>query len=175
MDEEKFSSDEARARMIAKRFGGNAEGARVSRCGGMRRSMAKTSGMGDDKKLGVFLRKNKFKQLPNMEEANIFLTNGQIIHFVNPKVMIGPPVLHTTVLSGPTSIEKVTALLPGILNQLGEGMSEAYSGALRSYGDREYGNSKRSGTAAGNEDDEGEDDDDDVPELVESFEEASMR
>jgi nascent polypeptide-associated complex subunit beta len=162
---------EARAKMIEKRFG-NGQGARFA---GMRRSRNPASSkLGDDKKLGIFLRKNQFKSLPNMEEANIFLNNGQVIHIMSPKVMVGPPVLHTTVLSGPSTVEKITSLLPGILNQLGENMSEAYSKELRSYSDKEYGNSKQFGTAAGDGEEE-EDDDDDVPELVENFEEASMK
>lgn len=168
---------EARARMIAKRFGGNAEGARMNQLGGTRRSKKQSPSIGNDKKIGVFLKKNNFKPLPNMEEANIFLNNGHVIHFSKPKVMIGPPILHTTVLSGPSANEKVTELLPGILNQLGENMSEVYSNALRSYTDREYGSSRQFGTAASERKGEEfeEDDDDDVPELVENFEEASMR
>jgi nascent polypeptide-associated complex subunit beta len=161
--------EEARAKMIEKRFG-NGQGSRFA---GMRRNRAKPASMGDDKKLGVWLRKNQFKPLPNMEEGNIFLNNGQVIHIMRPKVMVGPPVLHTTVLSGPSTVEKITSLLPGILNQLGENMSEAYSKELRSYSDQQYGSTKQFGTAAGEE--EEEDDDDDVPELVENFEEASMK
>jgi hypothetical protein len=97
--------EEARARMIAKRFGGNATGASTGGGGSVRRKKKaahKTAGGGnnlifhnlfcfinyifkDDKKLKTTLKKLGVQPIPGIEEANLFRDTGDVIHFVNPK------------------------------------------------------------------------------------------
>lgn len=79
--------DAARARMIAKRFGG-AENVRTGGKGTVRRkrkAQHKNSSTADDKKLGATLKKLGVTNIPGIEEANMFKNNGEVIHFRNPK------------------------------------------------------------------------------------------
>jgi nascent polypeptide-associated complex subunit beta len=79
--------DAARARMIAKRFGG-AENVRTGGKGTVRRkrkAQHKTSSTADDKKLGATLKKLGVTNIPGIEEANMFKNTGEVIHFRNPK------------------------------------------------------------------------------------------
>jgi nascent polypeptide-associated complex subunit beta len=91
--------EDARARMIAKRFGGNQNGASTG--GGARRkkkTVHKTANNGsniylsslpylpsDDKKLTSALKKLGVTPIPGIEEANLFQADGNVIHFTNPK------------------------------------------------------------------------------------------
>jgi nascent polypeptide-associated complex subunit beta len=112
----------------------------------------------DEKKLGGALKKLGVQTIPGIEEVNLFKDNGEVIHFVQPKVQANLQS-HTFVISGTADTKPIQAFLPGILNQLGpEGLAqlrkvaEAYPGA---------------GLPA--------DEDDDIPELVENFEDASTK
>jgi nascent polypeptide-associated complex subunit beta len=97
--------EEARAKMIAKRFGGNAAGAATGGGGAARRkkkTVHKNAGTGkyfiikwilalliliykDDKKLTTTLKKMGVSPIPGIEEVNFFQNDGNILHFTNPK------------------------------------------------------------------------------------------
>jgi hypothetical protein len=72
---------EARERMIAKRFGGNAMGAKA---GGAGSKKVKASGPanksgGDDKRISTVFKKMQMTPLNGVEEVNIFKNDGKFI------------------------------------------------------------------------------------------------
>lgn len=151
--------------MIAKRFGGNATGARTGGAGSQRN---KSKGVGarggaDDKKLSGVLKKMGVQPLNGVEEVNIFTNDGNVIHITSPKIQASIPS-NTYCVSGDAQNKPLAEFLPGIMPQLGPESFERL---------KEYAailNAQQDG-AAGAADEE--DDDDDVPELVENFEEAA--
>lgn len=149
---------EARARMIAKRFGGQSD-IRTGGKGTVRRkkkAVHKTASS-DDKKLSTTLKKLNVTNIPAIEEVNLFTTNGKVIHFQNPKVQASIAA-NTYVVSGANETKNLADMLPGILNQLG---SESIQAMKDTYAAQE--------PAAV----EG-DDDDEVPDLVgTNFEQVS--
>ncbi|CAM9610065.1 unnamed protein product, partial [Heterosigma akashiwo] len=165
-----FIDNEARAKMIARRFGGQTT-TRTGGKGSMRRkkkTVHKTA-TSDDKKLGTTLKKLGVTNIPAIEEVNLFKQNGEVIHFVNPKVQASIAA-NTYVISGDPQTKQLQDLLPGIINQLGpdslanlKQIAESYSNAA--------GISVSSFIRASAEG--GDDDDDDVPDLVENFEDAA--
>eukprot|EP00605_Chrysophyceae_sp_TOSAG23-4_P002129 GSChrysophyteH1.ASY1.ANO1.2356.1 assembled CDS len=156
--------EQARQRMIAKRFGGNANGARTGGAGTARsKAKGSLSGPGgDDKKLSGVLKKMQMNPLNGVEEVNIFKNDGNVIHITKPRITASIPC-NTFSVSGPSEEKPLTDLLPGIIPQLGEESMERL---------REYASaiSAQQGGAAAADDD---DDDDEVPDLVENFEEAA--
>lgn len=162
-----LSIEEARAAMIAKRFGGNAAGARTGGEGTVRRKTkgAHKSG-GDDKKISAVLKKMNMNPIQGVEEVNIFQNTGEVIQIVNPKIQ-AQVQSNTFVVSGHAETKQLTDLLPGILNQIGPESMER----LRKYA--ESIGMTGAGGAGGAE--EEEEDDDEVPELVENFEEAANK
>mmetsp|Transcript_11109 Transcript_11109/g.16570 ORF Transcript_11109/g.16570 Transcript_11109/m.16570 type:complete len:161 (+) Transcript_11109:70-552(+) len=143
---------EARQKMIAKRFGAGNNTATV---GGARRKKKPThkTTTADDKKLMMTLKKLGVTSIPAIEEVNMFVDNGDVIHFVNPKVQASVGS-NTYVISGRPETKKLQDLLPGIVNELGaENMDSLKAMAAGAMG---------SSTA--------NDDDDDVPDLVDNFE-----
>jgi len=154
---------EARAKMIAKRFGG------VSVSGGKgtvrrnKKGTSKGSSAQSDAKLGVALKKLGATNIPGIEEVNFFKEDGQVIHFVNPRVQAAIQC-NTYVISGPNETKPLQDLLPGIVSQLGmDNIAQ-----LQNFAAAAAGNA----AAPAAEDD----DDDDVPDLVEgNFEEASEK
>ncbi|KAG9411942.1 nascent polypeptide-associated complex beta subunit [Aphanomyces cochlioides] len=119
---------------------------------------------GDDKKLNAALKKLGVTPIPGVEEVNLFKADGQVIHFVQPKVQASI-ASNTFAVSGPCSTKSLQELLPGIINQLGpdnlanlKQIAETYTAMQRNA----QGHSAL--------DDE---DDDDVPDLVENFEDVS--
>lgn len=81
--------EEARRAMIAKRFGGNANGASTGGEGSARRKKKATHRTGgDDKKLGGVLKKLQLQNINGVEEVNIFNEDGGVIHISNPKSII---------------------------------------------------------------------------------------
>jgi len=149
-----MNKEEARKAMIAKRFGGNVAGAGSS-AGCTRRKKvahAKVSST-DDKKITGNLKKMGLQNIPDIDEVNLFKDNGEVIHFVKPKVQAALPS-KTFVISGNSEDTTIDALMPQILTQMGD-----LSALAKTMG-------------AGGGDDEGppelvEDDDEDMPELVE--------
>ncbi|CAN0078870.1 unnamed protein product [Ascophyllum nodosum] len=145
----------ARERMIARRFGG----ANATRTGGVRRkkkNVHKTA-TSDDKKLTTTLKRIGVTNIPAIEEVNMFTDDGEVIHFVGPKVQASVGA-NTYVVSGQSETKKLQDLLPGIINELGSENLANLKEIAGSYGGAE------AATA---------DDDDDVPDLVENFEDAS--
>eukprot|EP00595_Chromulina_sp_UTEXLB2642_P001817 CAMPEP_0196764786 /NCGR_PEP_ID=MMETSP1095-20130614/6855_1 /TAXON_ID=96789 ORGANISM="Chromulina nebulosa, Strain UTEXLB2642" /NCGR_SAMPLE_ID=MMETSP1095 /ASSEMBLY_ACC=CAM_ASM_000446 /LENGTH=147 /DNA_ID=CAMNT_0042121229 /DNA_START=87 /DNA_END=530 /DNA_ORIENTATION=- len=147
--------------MIAKRFGGNANGAKTA--DGARRNKKTIHKSGaDDKKLQAVLKKMQLNSITGIEEVNIFKNNGEVIHITNPKIQASIPS-NTFVVTGNAEVKQMTELLPNILSQLGPESLER----LRKYAESLGAN----GTNQSNNDD----DDDEVPDLVENFEEAANK
>ena len=71
----------------------------------------------DDKKLSAAIKKLNMQPIAGVDEVNIFLNNGQIIHFNKPKIQAMVP--NVFVVSGNAEEKAMTDLLPTILDQLG--------------------------------------------------------
>jgi nascent polypeptide-associated complex subunit beta len=158
----------ARAKMIAKRFGG-ASTTSTGGKGSVRRKKKISTRSGSaqsDAKLTTTLKKLGATNIPGIEEVNFFKEDGKIIHFKNPKVQASVAA-NTYIISGPNEIKTIQDLLPGIMSQLGMNDMSALQGMAGAGGMQ--GNSIPEG-------DEEDDDDDDVPDLVDgNFEEASEK
>ena len=157
--------EDARAKMIAKRFGGDAKGASTGGGGSARRKKktAHKTPSSDDKKLGSTLKKLGVSAIPGIEEVNLFQENGEVIHFVNPKVQASIQS-NTYVVSGNGQTKQLQDLLPGIINQLGPDNLASLRQLAESY-------SAAAGAAAGAQGD----DEEEIPDLVENFEEAAQK
>lgn len=119
----------------------------------------------DDKKLDAVLKKLGTTPIPAVEEVNLFKADGQVIHFVAPKVQAAISA-NTFAVTGHSSTKSLQELLPGIINQLGpdnlanlKQIAESYTAAQ-----------KAARAAAGDDED-----DDDVPDLVDNFEDVSQQ
>jgi nascent polypeptide-associated complex subunit beta len=121
----------------------------------------------DDKRVKATLNKLNVRDIPAIEEVNLFKDDGNVIHFVNPKVQASIAA-NTYVVSGHAETKKLQDLLPGIITQLGPSNLEELKKLYESL-------SAADKAAAGlglNPIAEG--DDDDVPDLVETnFEDVS--
>jgi nascent polypeptide-associated complex subunit beta len=156
---------EARAKMIAKRFGGATTS--TGGKGTIRRKKkvaTRSAAAQSDAKLGTTLKKLGATNIPGIEEVNLFREDGKVIHFVNPKVQASIAA-NTYIISGPSETKSLQDLLPSIVSQLGmDNLSQLQSMAAQA--------GASSGGAKASADDD--DDDDDVPDLVEgNFEEVS--
>ena len=155
----------ARAKMIAKRFGGGAVSTSTGGKGTVRRKKkvaTRSSGAQTDAKLSAALKKLGATNIPGIEEVNLFKEDGKVIHFVNPKVQAAIAA-NTYIISGPSETKPLQDLLPSIVSQLGmDNLSH-----LKSFAEQ----AGVSATQAAGVDD----DDDDVPDLVAggNFEEIS--
>jgi nascent polypeptide-associated complex subunit beta len=114
----------------------------------------------DDKRLKTTLNKLGVRDIPAIEEVNLFKDDGNVIHFANPKVQASIAA-NTYVVAGNAETKKLQELLPGIINQLGPDNLEDLKKIYASY--------------ASNDAPKGDDDDDDVPDLVENFEDVSKQ
>ena len=155
---------EARAKMIAKRFGGGSGAAATGGKGSVRRkkkASSRTSAAQSDAKLGVALKKLGATNIPGIEEVNFFKEDGKVIHFVNPRVQCSIQA-NTYIISGPNETKPLQELLPSIVSQLGmDNISQLQNFAA----------SAAAGAGMPGGDD---DDDEDVPDLVDgNFEEVS--
>jgi nascent polypeptide-associated complex subunit beta len=160
--------EEARAKMIAKRFGGTANAATGGK-GSVRRKKkvaSRSSSAQSDAKLSTTLKKLGATNIPGIEEVNFFKEDGQVIHFKNPKVQAAI-TSNTYVISGPSETKPLQDLLPSIVSQLGmDNFSALQNMAAQGAG----------GPSADASPDDDDDDDDDVPDLVEgNFEEVSEK
>merc|ERR1719443_731508 len=108
----------------------------------------------DDKRLKSTLHKLNVRDIPAIEEVNLFKDDGNVVHFSNPKVQASIAA-NTYVVSGPCETKQLQDLLPGIINQLGPNNLEDLKKIYAQY------------TSNG----AGEGGDDDVPSLVENFDE----
>lgn len=113
----------------------------------------------DDKRLRSTLNKLNVRDIPAIEEVNLFKDDGHVIHFVNPKVQASIAA-NTYVVSGSSETKKLSELLPGIITQLGpdhlNDLKKLYADFASAISQQKQGG-----------------DDDDVPELVENFEDVS--
>eukprot|EP00457_Paulinella_chromatophora_P012211 gb/GEZN01012404.1/.p1 GENE.gb/GEZN01012404.1/~~gb/GEZN01012404.1/.p1 ORF type:complete len:190 (-),score=55.80 gb/GEZN01012404.1/:493-1062(-) len=113
----------------------------------------------DDKRLKSTLQKLNVRDIPAIEEVNLFKEDGTVVHFQGPKVQASIAA-NTYVVMGAAETKKLQDLLPGIVSQLGpdnlEDLKKIYQDLPSS-----------AGVGGGDEDD------DDVPELVENFEEVA--
>jgi len=158
---------EARARMIAKRFGGASTS--TGGKGTIRRkkkATSRSSAAQSDAKLGVALKKLGATNIPGIEEVNFFKEDGTVIHFVNPRVQCSIQA-NTYIISGPNEKKPLQDLLPSIVSQLGmDNISQLQNFAASAAG---AGAGAGAGVAIPEEED-----DDDVPDLVAgNFEEIS--
>jgi len=92
----------------------------VGRAGGIRRKIQPVhkATVQDDKKLKSTLNRLQVKDIPAIEEVNMFKGDGTVIHFVQPKVQAAIGA-NTYVVAGASETKKITDLVPGIFSQLG--------------------------------------------------------
>lgn len=105
------------------------------------------------------MKKLSINTIPGIEEVNMIKDDGTVIHFNNPKAQASLAA-NTFAITGHGENKQITEMLPGILSQLGpEGLSQLKRLA--------------SSVAASNVGKSTIDPDDEIPDLVESFDEAS--
>ena len=155
----------ARQKMIAKRFGGASTS--TGGKGSVRRKKkvaSRSSAAQSDVKLSAALKKLGATNIPGIEEVNLFKEDGQVIHFVNPKVQASIAA-NTYIISGHSETKPLQDLLPSIVSQLGmDNLSQLHNLTAAA----QEGGAGIPGMP------DNEEDDDDVPDLVEgNFEEVS--
>jgi len=136
----------------------------VARTGGKgsvrrKRKIVRKQTAHDDKRLKSTLNKLNVRDIPAIEEVNLFKDDGTVIHFASPKVQASI-ASNTYVVSGNAETKKLQELLPGIINQLGPDNLEDLKKIYASYTPPTGGKAT-------------EDDDDDIPALVSNFEDQS--
>jgi len=120
----------------------------------------------DDKRVKATLNKLNVRDIPAIEEVNLFKDDGNVIHFVNPKVQASIAA-NTYVVSGHAETKKLQDLLPGIITQLGPNNIEELKKLYESLSAADKAAAGLGTIAEGA-------DDDDVPDLVETnFEDVS--
>merc|ERR1712185_555926 len=107
----------------------------------------------DDKRLTNTLKRLNINSIPAIEEVNLFMESGEVIHFTNPKVQASIAA-NTYVTQGLAETKQLQELFPGILNQVDKSVLPSLKKIAEQY-------------APDEEDDD--DDDDEVPDLVENF------
>ncbi|QPG72869.1 Nascent polypeptide-associated complex subunit beta [Brettanomyces nanus] len=119
---------------------------------------------GDDTKLQNALKKLNAQVLNDVEEANFFKEDGNVLHF-NKVGVQAAPIYNTYAFSGFAQEKSVTELIPGILPQLGAENLSMLQKIAQQLQDRQ--------AAAGNKEEEK---DEDIPELVEgeTFDKADI-
>merc|ERR1712153_143408 len=105
----------------------------------------------DDKRLQNTLKRLGINSIPAIEEVNLFMDGGDVIHFTNPKVQASIAA-NTYVIIGVAETKKLQDLFPGILNQVDKSVLPSLKKIASQYTQ---------------EDDD--DDDDEIPDLVENF------
>ena len=112
------------------------------------------SASSEDAKLKLSLQKVGCQPIDGISEANLFPTDGNVLHFTKCQIWISPSY-NTTAIFGKPEEKSLKDLMPGIINQLGLG---------------QYLNAANMAKAAETEQAPA---DDDVPDLVENFEDVS--
>lgn len=152
-------------------FRKSAPDSRTGGAGSMRRKfkVVRKAAVKDDSKLFKELSRFNVRDIPAIEEVNLFHTGGMVTHFRQPRVQASLAA-NTYVVSGDSETKHVGDLLPGILSQLGPDNIDA----LRALTER-MGGLRGAAAGAGNDlpdlvdnFEAGADDVDDVPDLVES-------
>merc|ERR1712091_430813 len=108
----------------------------------------------DDKRLQNTLKRLGINSIPAIEEVNLFMENGEVVHFTNPKVQASIAA-NTYVIIGVAETRKLQDLFPGIPNQVDKSVLPSLKKIAESY----------TPDAA----DEDGSDDDEIPDLVENF------
>merc|ERR1711976_48174 len=72
----------------------------------------------DDKKLQASLKKLGVNSIGDIDEVNIFMANGTVVHFPRPKVQASIPT-NTYVVIGTSEQKKMQDMLPQLMSQLG--------------------------------------------------------
>ncbi|CAK7275571.1 Nascent polypeptide-associated complex subunit beta [Sporothrix epigloea] len=115
----------------------------------------------DDKKLQASLKKLNVQPITQIEEVNMFKSDGNVIHFAAPKVHASVPS-NTFAIYGNGEDKELTELVPGILNQLGPDSLASLRKLAESYQSLQKADeqAKKDGSAPEAEDD------DSIPDLV---------
>jgi len=117
------------------------------------------SSSGDDKRLQGALKKLGVQNIPGIEEVNMFMNDGTVMHFETPKVLANISA-NTYVVMGKGESTELQALLPGIIQQMGPESLSALKDIASKY-------------TGGDDGEDGSDSDDDIPDLVDNFEAGS--
>ena len=169
--------EEARQKMIARRFGGAAQDSRTGGKGSARRkkkAVHKTAAT-DDKKIGAALKKLGVSPIADIQEVNMFTKEGEVINFTNPRVQ-ACIAGNTFVVSGPNDTKRIEQLMPGIMSQLGPENAPAIQKLQEMLGAGGPGlagamkDANRSALEASDDDSDGE-----IPDLVEDFEATAKK
>eukprot|EP00933_Yihiella_yeosuensis_P040920 TRINITY_DN3532_c2_g1_i1.p1 TRINITY_DN3532_c2_g1~~TRINITY_DN3532_c2_g1_i1.p1 ORF type:complete len:159 (+),score=59.28 TRINITY_DN3532_c2_g1_i1:105-581(+) len=115
----------------------------------------------DEKQLQAQLKRLGCNQIPGIEEVNMFMDTGSVIHFSNPKVQASV-TSNTFVVSGSSETKSLEELLPGIINQLGPDNLMALKQIAESFAAKQGDAAKEGG-------------DEDIPDIGENFEEVSKK
>lgn len=133
----------------------------------------------DDKRLKSTLQRLGVRDIPAIEEVNLFRDDGNVIHFASPKVQANIQS-NTYVVTGNSETKSLQDLLPGIMTQLGpenvELLKRLYSQiAPENANDSDdddvpdlVGQTFEDAEDAAAGGDDGDDDEDDMPKLVEA-------
>ncbi|CAK7271517.1 Nascent polypeptide-associated complex subunit beta [Sporothrix epigloea] len=115
----------------------------------------------DDKKLQASLKKLNVQPITQIEEVNMFKSDGNVIHFAAPKVHASVPS-NTFAIYGNGEDKELTELVPGILNQLGPDSLASLRKLAESYQSLQKADeqAKKDGLAPEAEDDDA------IPDLV---------
>merc|ERR1712205_154803 len=108
----------------------------------------------DDKRLQNTLKRLGINSIPAIEEVNLFMDQGEVIHFTNPKVQASIAA-NTYVIICHAETKKLQDLFPGILNQVDKSVLPSLKKIADQYN--------------GEDEDEDGSDDDEIPDLVENF------
>merc|ERR1712100_248025 len=109
----------------------------------------------DDKRLQNTLKRLGINSIPAIEEVNLFMDSGEVVHFTNPKVQASIAA-NTYVIIGHAETKKLQDLFPGILNQVDKSVLPSLKKIAEQY--------NQGGAGADDSDD------DEIPDLVETFE-----
>ncbi|KAF9200801.1 Nascent polypeptide-associated complex subunit beta [Haplosporangium sp. Z 27] len=119
----------------------------------------------DDRKLYSALEKMNLTNMPYVDEVNFFMEEGTVIHFRQPKIQAAAQS-NTYCIYGRGEEKELTELVPGILNQLGPDSLNNLRKLAETYQKSAAGQAALAAEVI--------DDDEEVPDLVESFEDASL-
>ncbi|CAO2641197.1 Transcription factor BTF3 [Lemmus lemmus] len=144
MNQEKLAKLQAQVCIVGKRIA-------------RRKKVVHKTATADDKKLQFSLKKLGVNNISGIEVVNMFTNQGTVIHFNNPKVQAFLEAKAFSI-TGHAETKQLTEMLPSILNQLG-------ADSLTSL--------RRLAEVLPKQSVDGKDDDDEVPDLVESVDEAS--
>jgi len=159
---------------LAKLVGKGATQVRTGGKGTVRRKhkVLRKNASHDDKRLKSTLNKLSVRDIPAIEEVNLFKDDGHVIHFVNPKVQASIAA-NTYVVSGNAETKKLQDLLPGIITQLGPDHLADLKKIYESFAAQGGLSAAAAAAAAGGSVGAAGADEDDVPDLVENFEDVS--